>query len=158
MATCGRTTFTASTMTYPLMIVHCDVDRRIEYQAFVSGRLREREGMVSFRGPCTATNYEGAPNERWPSRIERDQTRLSPRGRAECTRASRLDVNSHKPNNLPQHSGNDSGVASVKNVLIRKVENNGCYRCCAESLHCIPPLFQSVDPLPCMKPLNHRQK
>src|ERR1700716_4669086 len=95
MATCGRITFTASTMTYPLMIVHCDVDRRIEYQAFVSGRLREREGMISFRGPCTATNHEGAPNGRSPSRIEQDQTRLSPRGRAECTRASRLDVNSH---------------------------------------------------------------
>jgi hypothetical protein len=30
-------------------------------------------------------------------------------------------------------------VASVKNVLICKVENNGCYRCCAESLHCNPP-------------------
>ena len=24
--------------------------------------------------------------------------------------------------------------------------DNGCYRCCAESLHCNPPLFQSVDP------------
>jgi len=57
-----------------------------------------------------------------------------------------LDVNSHKPNNLPQHSDNDSGVASVKNVLICKVENNGCCRCCAESLHCNPPLFQNVDP------------
>lgn len=69
--------------------------------------------------------------------------------RAACgvyTSVSRLDVNSHKPNNLPQHSDNDSGVASVKNVLICKVENNGCYRCCAESLHCNPPLFQNVDP------------
>jgi hypothetical protein len=30
------------------MTVHCDVDRTIEYQAFVSGRLRERgNGFVS---------------------------------------------------------------------------------------------------------------
>jgi hypothetical protein len=30
------------------MIVHCDVDRTIEYQTFVSGRLRERgNGFVS---------------------------------------------------------------------------------------------------------------
>src|SRR3979411_3503876 len=48
MATYGRITFTASTMTYPLMIVHCDVDRTIEYQEFVSGRLRERgNGFVA---------------------------------------------------------------------------------------------------------------
>ena len=104
------------------------------------------EGMVSSRGPCTATNHEGAPNEKWPSRIAGSNSFVAARACRVYTSASRLDVNSHKPNKLPQHSGNDSGVASVKNVLICKIENNGCYRCCAESLHCNPPLFQSVDP------------
>src|ERR1700716_2115748 len=94
------------------------------------------EGMVSSRGPCTATNHEGAPNERWPSRIAGSNSFVAARACRVYTSASRLDVN----------SDNDSGVASVKNVLICKVENNGCYRCCAESLHCNPPLFQNVDP------------
>ena len=127
------------------MIVHCDVDRTIEYQEFVSGRLRERgNGFVA------GTLY------RYQSRRSPERKVAEPHSgiklvcrRAACrvyTSVSRLDVNSHKPNNLPQHSGNDSGVASIKNVLICKIENNGCYRCCAESLHCNPPLFQSVDP------------
>ena len=127
------------------MIVHCDVDRTIEYQEFVSGRLRERgNGFVA--GTLYRYQSRRSPERKVAERIAGSNSFVAARACRVYTSASRLDVNSHKPNKLPQHSGNDSGVASIKNVLICKIENNGCYRCCAESLHCNPPLFQNVDP------------
>ena len=69
--------------------------------------------------------------------------------RAACrvyTSVSRLDVNSHKPNNLPQHSDNDSGVASVKNVLICKIEITVVTAVALRACIAIPRCFKALIP------------